>query len=217
MCPRSCAPQERPPQWEARALQLESSLRSQLLEKSLGSNEDKHSPLFVKEKNKNKKKLVMFCSPILLELSAISLKFRLAQKVLHLIPLLDCWPALTTSYLTPPVSATLNYWHFLTGGLCCIFFFSMPEGMLHFLLCILFSFYCKVMPTLSRLAKVSLRLGGLLWVTTDILSTDNPLSPCWPVQSHLRFSHFFPLSLSFFLNLFFSMYISVDINSWGNV
>ena len=58
----------------------------------------------------------MFCPPILLELSAISLKFRLVQKVLHLIPLLACWPALTTSYPIPPVSAALNYWHFLTGS-----------------------------------------------------------------------------------------------------
>lgn len=83
----------------------------------------------------------------------------------------------------------------------------MPEGMLHFLLCIPFSFYCKVMPILSRLAKVSLGPGGLLLVTIDILSPDNPVPRlASPVSSQIL-SFFSPQLVSLFkfilLNIYF--------------
>ena len=40
LCPRACAPQENPPQWEAHPPQLDSSPHSLQVEKSLRSNED---------------------------------------------------------------------------------------------------------------------------------------------------------------------------------
>ena len=52
LCPRACVPQEKPPQWEALAPQLESNPCSPQLEKSPCSSEDPVQPKI----NKNYKK-----------------------------------------------------------------------------------------------------------------------------------------------------------------